>query len=223
MIEYTHKVHSRSKSIKLSINKNGEVIVTSPRFIPQFVIRKFVNAQQDWISHQLSKLNTVKKNLGVAENEVLLFGKAYALIIKLDPKKPIGITRDGDSLIINPVSDTKVSIQKNLDRFLKNLGSSFILKQTETLAERMSTTYGHVSFKTQKTRWGSCSSKGNLNFNWRLVHAPPEVITYVIIHELAHRTHMDHSARFWKLVSQYDGEYLKHRGWLKRQGMALND
>lgn len=223
MIEYTHKVNPRSKSIKLSLNKSGEVIVTSPRFVPQFVIKRFVNGQKEWIEHHQQKLKSVKKNLALNENQVLLFGKAYDLVVKLDPKKKIGIERIESSLIVNPITNSKVSIQKMLDRFLKNLGSSFILKQTEVFAKKMKTTYGHVSFKTQKTRWGSCSSKGNLNFNWRLVHAPPEIITYVIIHELAHRTHMNHSNRFWKLVGEYDPEYLKHRGWLKRQGMALND
>lgn len=223
MIAYTHKVNRRSKSLKLSLNKSGEVLVTSPRFVPQFVIRKFVNDHEQWITEQLNKLKAVKTKLAISENEALLFGKAYKLVTRMDHKKPIGITREGDELIINPVTESKASIQKILDRFLKNLGSSFILKQTELFAQKMSTTYNHVSFKTQKTRWGSCSSKGNLNFNWRLVHAPPEVITYVIIHELAHRTHMNHSGKFWDLVRKYDPEYLKHRGWLKRQGMALND
>lgn len=223
MFEYIHKVSGRSKSMKISINKQGQVIVTTPRFVPQFLIRKFVNAQEDWIAHHLKKLQDVKKNLEIGEDQVLLFGKAYQLKPELNPKKPIGVTREEDTLIINPVSDNKTSITKTLDRFLKTVGSSFILKQTETWAKKMNTTYNNVSFKTQKTRWGSCSSQGNLNFNWRLVHTPPEVITYVIIHELAHRTHMDHSTKFWRLVAKFDPEYQKHRGWLKRQGMALND
>lgn len=223
MIEYTHKVNGRSRSMRISLDKNGGVVVTTPRFIPQFVIRKFVSEHAEWIEHHQNKIKAVKSKLAIHDNEVLLFGKVYKLVTKMDHKKKIGIVREGDELIINPVTETKASIQKTLDRFLKNLGSSFILKQTEIFAKKMNTTYGHVSFKTQKTRWGSCSSLGNLNFNWRLVHAPPEVITYVIIHELAHRTHMNHSSKFWDLVRKFDPEYLRHRGWLKRQGMALND
>jgi predicted metal-dependent hydrolase len=223
MFEYIHKVNARSKSLRLSLNKNGEVVVTTPRFTPAFVIRRFVNSQQDWIEHHLKKIEETKKKLAISDDHILLFGKAYALQISLDPRNPIGVTREGDTLIVSPVSNSKASIQKTIDRFLKTIGSSFILKQTEELAKKMQTTYGHVSFKVQKTRWGSCSSLGNLNFNWRLVHAPPEVITYVIIHELSHRTHMNHSAAFWRLVAKYDPEYLKHRGWLKRHGMAVND
>ena len=85
----------------------------------------------------------------------------------------------------------------------------------------MDINFNSITLREQKTRWGSCSSKGNLNFNWRLVHYRPEIIDYVIIHELAHRTHMNHSAKFWQLVEKYDPEYRKHRGFLKRHGMAV--
>ncbi len=85
----------------------------------------------------------------------------------------------------------------------------------------MNTSINKITLRQQKTRWGSCSSAGNLNFNWRLVHYPPEVIDYVIIHELAHRTHMDHSSSFWQLVARYDPDHLKHRNWLKKHGVSV--
>jgi predicted metal-dependent hydrolase len=223
MIEYVHKVNARSRSLKLSIDKKGTVIVTTPRFIPQFAIRKFVDSHRDWIETQLKKLQSIKKKLDVDKNQVLLFGKAYKLIANIDRSVPIGVRKIGEELHINPVQQTEASIQSTLERFLKSAGSQYILKVTEVMAKKMQTSYANVSFKTQKTRWGSCSSKGNLNFNWRLVHTPPEIVNYVIIHELAHRTHMDHSTNFWKLVEKFDPEYRKHRGWLKRHGMAIND
>lgn len=223
MIEYIHKVSGRSRAMKISINAKGEVIVTTPRFIPQFIINRFVHSHQDWIEHHQQKLSKVKNSLSLKDNQVLLFGKVYDLVSKLDHKVPVGVKRVGDRLHVNPVSQTKASIQKTLDRFLKTTGSTYILRQVETLGKKMNTTFNHVSFKTQKTRWGSCSSQGNLNFNWRLVHTPPEVINYVIVHELAHRTHMNHSAQFWALVAKFDPEYQRHRNWLKKHGMSLHD
>jgi predicted metal-dependent hydrolase len=86
----------------------------------------------------------------------------------------------------------------------------------------MDISFGSISLREQKSRWGSCSSLGNLNFNWRLAHHPPAVIDYVIIHELAHRLHMDHSSAFWSVVKKYDPEHLKHQGWLKRRGLQLS-
>jgi predicted metal-dependent hydrolase len=109
-----------------------------------------------------------------------------------------------------------------LNRFLKSTASHYIIPRTHQLAEKVGVSIGLISLKQQKTRWGSCSSRGNLNFNWRLVHYQPAIIDYVIVHELAHRLEMNHSAAFWKIVAKYDPEYAKHRGWLKRQGMSLS-
>jgi len=80
--------------------------------------------------------------------------------------------------------------------------------------------YGKITIRDQDSRWGSCSSQGNLNFSWRLIKTPQEVLEYVIIHELAHIKHMDHSKQFWELVEQYDPLYREHRRWLRRnQGL----
>ena len=81
--------------------------------------------------------------------------------------------------------------------------------------------FGRVSVRDQKTRWGSCSSKGDLSFNWRLVFAPQAVLDYVVIHELAHRREMNHSKRFWAIVAEYSPDYREHRRWLHENHRAL--
>lgn len=82
-------------------------------------------------------------------------------------------------------------------------------------------TYGKVTVRSQKTKWGSCSSKGNLNFNCLLMLAPEEVLDYVIVHELCHVRHMDHSREFWAEVASLDPRYKAHKKWLKDNGGAL--
>ena len=82
----------------------------------------------------------------------------------------------------------------------------------------MGVSYGTVTIREQKTRWGSCSAKGNLNFNWKLVLMPPEILDYVVVHELAHRIHMNHSAAFWAEVEKILPDYRERRQWLKVNG-----
>ena len=88
-------------------------------------------------------------------------------------------------------------------------------------AEGLHVTYGRITIRNQKTRWGSCSSKGNLNFNCLLMLAPPEVLDYVVVHELCHRMEMNHSKRFWSLVETVLPDYREQEKWLKGEGAVL--
>ena len=100
----------------------------------------------------------------------------------------------------------------------KRLAKELLLKKCRYFAERMGVSYGTVTVREQKTRWGSCSAKGNLNFNWKLVLMPPGVLDYVVVHELAHRREMNHSAAFWKVVATWMPDYKKYRKWLRDNG-----
>ncbi len=88
-------------------------------------------------------------------------------------------------------------------------------------AERMGVTFGRVRVKDQRTLWGSCTRRGDLNFNWRLTLAPPEVLDYLVVHELAHRLEMNHSRRFWEHVARQIPEHRDRRRWLRKNGAAL--
>ena len=91
----------------------------------------------------------------------------------------------------------------------KKIAKQKIMEHVDYYARRMEIDYGSISMRNQKSRWGSCSSKGNLNFNYRLAYLPEELLDYVVVHELAHRRHMDHSAAFWEEVETYYPAYKK--------------
>ncbi|MDE5589484.1 MAG: M48 family metallopeptidase [Acetatifactor sp.] len=81
--------------------------------------------------------------------------------------------------------------------------------------------YTSVTIRDQKTRWGSCSSRGTLSFNYRLIFAPPTVLDYVVVHELCHLTHMNHSKEFWNMVGSVMPDYKTHKKWLREHGQEL--
>lgn len=97
----------------------------------------------------------------------------------------------------------------------------YISNRVSFFADVMGVSFGRICIKHQKTRWGSCSGKGNLNFNCLLMLCPLEVIDYVIIHELCHLKHPNHSKDFWNEVEKYMSDYKVHKKWLKDKGHTL--
>lgn len=97
----------------------------------------------------------------------------------------------------------------------KEAARRYIPQRVAYFAERMGVSYGKITIREQKTRWGSCSSAGNLNFNWKLMLMPREVLDYVVVHELAHRREMNHSARFWAIVEEVLPDYRERRAALR--------
>ncbi len=111
---------------------------------------------------------------------------------------------------------TDEEIQELADRALK-----YIPGRVAFFAEKVGVSYGRITIRNQKTRWGSCSSKGNLNFNCLLMLAPPEVLDYVVVHELCHRKEMNHSKAFWAEVEKVLPDYRTHVKWLKEEGSGI--
>ncbi len=111
---------------------------------------------------------------------------------------------------------TAEELQRLADRALEVLPA-----RVQWYAGRLGVSYGRITIRNQKTCWGSCSAKGNLNFNCLLMLAPPEVADYVVVHELCHRLEMNHSRRFWELVEGEMPDYRERRRWLKENGPAL--
>jgi len=214
-MDYQIKRSSRSLSLRISINTKAELVVSAPKFMPEFMIHKFVEAQKTWIESNLAK---VKKNqVTVKTDELYIFDKKYQIIVN-DSADKMGIFVREEKIFVNNLSKkTPAKIAQQIEEFLKKTAAKYIATRTQILAKQMGIDYQRISLRQQSSRWGSCSSRGNLNFNWRLVHYSPAIIDYVIIHELAHRQEMNHSKKFWGIVKKHDSEYLIHKGQLRKK------
>lgn len=115
-------------------------------------------------------------------------------------------------------SDPRLSY---LEKKYRQAAKQYIYERVEYYLPLIGGHYSSIRIGDQKTRWGSCSSNKTLSFSWRLMLAPPRVLDYVVIHELCHLTHMDHSKDFWALVASVDPDYKEHRQWLKENGDKL--
>lgn len=215
MLDYKIKRSARSFNLRISINAQAQVIVSAPKIMPEFLIRKYVEGQKAWIESNLAK---VKKNqVPIQNDELYIFDKKYQIIIN-DQANQIGVVVSGERILVNNLAPKSASkIQKQIEEFLKKTAHKYLATRTALLAKKMGVTYKNLSLRQQASRWGSCSSKGNLNFNWRLVHYKTEIIDYVIVHELAHLIELNHSKRFWEIVKKYDSQYLLHKGELRKK------
>lgn len=158
---------------------------------------------------------TVRVPLRTKESEILrlLTGKQHWIITKY--------LEQLDKQAAKPVSGLTDTQREALTKRYVAAAKEYIPKRAAYFQQFTGGIYHHITIRDQKTRWGSCSARGTLSFNWRLMLAPPAVLDYVVVHELCHLTHMDHSAAFWQAVETVCPDYRSTRQWLKEHGHEL--
>lgn len=117
--------------------------------------------------------------------------------------------------------DLSPSQRQALEKRYRQAAKEYFPARAAYYAGLLGVTYATITIRDQKTRWGSCSAKGNLNFNWRLMLAPPRVLDYVVVHELCHRIEMNHSKAFWNTVEMILPDYKEQKKWLRDNGSTL--
>lgn len=130
-----------------------------------------------------------------------------------------GVMAEGNKLVVLTARTEAAVIEGAVKNWYEDRAKQILPARVEQYRRQLGETIGTVRIKNVKSRWGSCSSKRNLNFNWRLVMAPPEVLDYVVVHELCHLRQMNHSAAFWSLVEEILPDYKRRRDWLKTCGL----
>ena len=210
------------------IKNTGQIIVCCPLKTPFAYIEKLLLEKEKWIVQKLAEIRekqvTVREKSFASGDVFYYLGHPYKFkIIENNTTKKPKVHFEEDQIIIE-VSD--IEDTEKIKTLLKNW---YISKARAIMEQRIrlySTDVGvspkKVVIREQKTRWGSCSSKGNINLNWKLIMSPLPVLDYVVIHELCHMKEMNHSDNFWKNVQSIMPDYKVYRKWLKDNGYTLS-
>ncbi len=213
-------IKSLGKKITLKIDETGELIVRSPAFVSKKKVQEFIEKNKEWIAEK--KDEAIEKIKEFREWEKFyFFWQEYELVFD-DVSEDIYY--DGMKLYLH--KRHKVVIKEKLIEFYKKEAKKYIVPRVREIASKNWLDYNIVKITSAKSRWGSCTNKKNLNFTYRLIMAPTRSIDYVIIHELAHLKHMDHSKKFWDYVqelssSMYPWSYKINEQWLKQNGSKI--
>ncbi len=206
------RTSKRARRLRLVSGINGVEAIVPPDYRAE-ELQSFVSAKRDWIIKTSRYYSRLKERCGEHEPGTIYFlGSKYHFHVVKD-RKQSAVVSDSIKVITFHVVDRR-RYKQGVQEWYREQTGKIIAERLPALAGRLSMKYGKLSIKSQRSRWASCSKKGSLNFNLLLAAAPPEVIDYVIIHELMHLIEMDHSSRFWQLVKEADPDYKKHKEWL---------
>lgn len=214
MPDYT-LIRSDRKTLALEIDRTGALLVRAPRRMSAAAIDRFVESRSGWIAQKQqlvrARAAAVTPAAG-ADAAVWYCGRLYP-VSRLPVSRPAW--READLAV--PQTWTA----ERLREFLKGECRRLIAARLPVLSEQTGLRPTGFHITEAQTRWGSCSGKNSLNFAWRLVFCPPEIQDYVIVHELCHIRHKNHSAAFWALVQRLDPDYASHRAWLRAHGALM--
>lgn len=207
-VDITWQRSQRNKHLRLTVSAHG-IRVSSPKRTSWSQVENFLNQQKPWLQAHLNQHDHL------TDNQILFQGQTLTIKPGTGNKR---VHIQQDQLFINPVRPDNHSAQQTLERWLRTQAADQITPIFIEQRKIMNIPAPILQWKETKSRWGSCSTSGQIMLNWRLIHTPIEVARYVVIHELAHREHPNHSQQFWKFVEKFDPAYRRHRGWLKRHG-----
>jgi len=228
-IAYT-VVKTKRKTIGITINVDGKVKVSVPLHTSEKVIREAVQKKASWINKKLIELKGRNSNLACRQftsgEKLLYLGKEYVLkVIERESGTPEVLIQDNSMTVYISYDVSEKSkgqaIREALIQWYRQRFAEIAIARIEKYSAQLQVTPCRVVIKNQKTRWGSCSIKGNINLNWRLIMAPLHVIDYVVVHEMCHLKVMNHSNDFWNLVGSIQPNYADSREWLKANGNKL--
>lgn len=220
---YNLRVNRRSKRIHLQISPKKGLQIVVPKPSDKTLALDFLNSKRQWVEKQLAKI-TVGIELQCLPTEIkfLAINRDWRVIYeKIPGKKTIQIIVKPNEIVLLGNTDNIDLCQKILVDFVRRQAEKHLIPWLGQLSIQCNLPFKDITIRQQQSRWGSCSSKKNINLNSRLLFLPTPWVEYVLVHELSHTIHMDHSARFWQLLASFIPDCLMIRKQLKQAEQYL--
>jgi predicted metal-dependent hydrolase len=200
------------------VSRRDGVVVVAPEKTPEATVQRFVAAKQYWIER-------ARRRVGAPEPEALeraralpdtinlpALGQAYSLVRHARGRQR---AREHDGRVLLEGADETASARQLLGRWLRRVGRRELLPWLERLARVHDLRYERAAIRGQQTRWGSCSGRGTISLNYKLLFLTPDLVEHVLLHELAHTRHLNHSRAFWRLLARLDPDWRGHHEALR--------
>lgn len=213
-VEVLLRRSARARRLSLRISRlDGRATLTLPNRVPEREGMVFLREREAWLRKHLDE---IEPEMPVELGGTVMFRGGALPLVAADVKR----ARLTDGALALPDEPEKVG--KRVAAFMKLQARDALADASDRYAKALGKPYGRISLRDTRSRWGSCSSEGDLMYSWRLVMAPTEVLEYVAAHEVAHLQHMDHSPRFWAAVERLFPAHKACRKWLRDNGGSLH-
>ncbi|QEE34753.1 M48 family metallopeptidase [Octadecabacter sp. SW4] len=213
-IEVTLRRSTRARRLSLRVSRlDGRVTLTLPHRVSEREGIAFVREREDWLRGHLSGIT--KETRPQIGGTVPFGGEDLAIVAG-----PVKRARMGEAALIVPDDPARVSAR--VEAYMKLHARDRLADASDRYAAVLGRSYGRITLRDTRSRWGSCSSTGDLMYSWRLIMAPPEVLDYVAAHEVAHLVEMNHSDAFWTVVGDIFPDHKRCRRWLRENGDRLH-
>ncbi|MEE9911307.1 MAG: M48 family metallopeptidase [Deltaproteobacteria bacterium] len=208
----------RRKTISLQIGSGSEITIYAPHFTPLAEINRFVEEKQNWIDRAIKRqaeLRVLPEEKAYVTGDFFYYlGRAYPLEAYFDPVENAGVVFWDNRFFLN-CPENKAMKKHYFISWYKKKALIHINERVDFYRSMLKLASRGVRISSAERRWGSCSQDDHLSFSFRLIMAPPQVVDYVVVHELMHIRQKNHSSKFWKLVIDVLPDYKEHRRWLR--------
>jgi predicted metal-dependent hydrolase len=213
------------KYARMKITSDG-LAVSAPRSFSRAELNNFLAENKAWINKHWNKLKQEELEVLSHPADVMIYqGRSCRFILapaEIKHRADQRLICENGNLILKIKPEESAFWREILENSLRREAQAKIRQRLDEFNNVLRLSFHSMVIRDQKTRWGSCSAQGNLSFNWRLILMPPPVLDYVVVHELCHLLHADHSRSFWAQVGMVMPDYAIHRKWLKMQGIHVS-